>query len=63
MQKSTKNPQIQQEIIKLKKQLDLKYESMNYLKEQIRRQNQADMTDDMRLRIKESQNQLRQLET
>lgn len=40
-----KNPQIEQEIMKLKKELDLKYESMNFLKESIKKQSQGDMTE------------------
>ena len=51
-----KNPQIEQEILRLKKELDLKYESMNFLKDSIKRQNQGEMTEDMKLKIKERSN-------
>ena len=51
-----KNPQIEQEILRLKKELDLKYESMNFLKDSIKRQSQGEMTEDMKLKIKERSN-------
>lgn len=51
-----KNPQIEQEILRLKKELDLKYESMNFLKDSIKKQSQGEMTEDMKLKIKERSN-------
>ena len=35
--KNGKNPQVEQEILKQKRELELKYESMNYLKEEIKK--------------------------
>lgn len=40
-----KNPQIEQEVARLKKELDLKYESMSYLKESVKKLGQSDMTE------------------
>jgi hypothetical protein len=40
-----KNPQIEQEIAKLKRELDLKYESMGHLKEQVSKSKQSHMTE------------------
>ena len=39
-----KNPQIEQEVMRLKKELDVKYESMNYLKEEVKKMSQGEMT-------------------
>ena len=51
-----KNPQIEQEIFRLKKELDLKYESMNYLKETVKKMGQGEMTEEMKLKVKERGN-------
>lgn len=47
-----KNPQIEQEIAKMKNELSLKYESMGYLKGQVKKSNQSDMTEEMKMKIK-----------
>ena len=64
-----KNPQVEGEIMRLKKQLDLKYESMSYLKESVKKLSQSEMTEEMKLKIQERTNiimqcqmQFRQLE-
>lgn len=50
------NPQIEAEIMRLKKELDLKYESMSYLKESVKKLGQSDMTEEMKLKIQERTN-------
>ena len=47
------SPQVEQEIARLKRELDLKYESMGHLKETVLRAKQSDMTEEMRLKIQE----------
>jgi uncharacterized coiled-coil DUF342 family protein len=64
-----RNPQVEQELAKLKRELDVKYESMGHLKEQLAKAKQSDMTEEMRMKIREHSNivskchrELRQLE-
>jgi peptidoglycan hydrolase CwlO-like protein len=51
-----KNPQIEQEILRLKKELELKYESMNFLKEAVRKHSQGELSEEMKLKIRERSN-------
>lgn len=55
------NPQIEAEIMRLKKELDLKYESMSYLKESVKKLGQSDMTEEMKLKIQERTNIVAQI--
>lgn len=50
------NPQIEQEIARLKRELEMKYESMGHLKETVLRAKQSDMTEEMKLKIQEHTN-------
>jgi hypothetical protein len=56
MQKSNKNVQTEEEIVKLKKELDMKYVSMNFLKDQVKKKNQTDATEEMKMKMKEHEN-------
>ena len=52
------NPLIEDEIRSLKKELDIKYEKMNYLKEQIRRKNAQEYNEGVKLRVAENANKI-----
>lgn len=56
------NPQIEQEIARLRRELDLKYESMGHLKESVLRAKQSDLTEEMKLKIQEHANILMKCE-
>ena len=53
---SRNNPQVEQEVARVKNELEMKYESMRFLKEQIGRAKQSEMTEDMRMKVQEQGN-------
>lgn len=55
-----KNPQIEAEIMRLRKELDLKYESMSYLKESVKKLSHSEMTEEMKMKIQERTNTVMQ---
>ena len=54
--KQRNNPQVEQEVARVKNELEMKYESMRFLKEQIGRAKQSEMTEDMRMKVQEQGN-------
>ena len=55
---SHSNPLIEDEIKSLKKELDIKYEKMNYRKEQIRKVNMEDFNEDLQLKQRQDANRI-----
>lgn len=58
----TKNPLLEEEVKRARKELLLKYESMNYLKDELRRAKQSELTEDMRHKVAEDRNQITSIE-
>ena len=56
------NPVIEDEIKTAKKELDIKYEKMNYLKDQIKKNTTDELNGDLKLRMKEQGNQIYSLD-
>lgn len=56
------NPLIEDEIKTMKKELDIKYEKMNYLKEKIKKESANELKEDMKLRQQGHSNQIYSIE-
>ena len=59
---NTRNPLIEEEIKRMKRELNLKYESMNYLKEQIVIAKTTELTEDMKNQVQLRSNEIFHIE-
>ena len=56
------NPLIEDEIKSLKKEMDIKYEKMSYLKQQIRKKNAQEYNEGVKLKMTQDANKIYELD-